>query len=306
LRPVTEVLEGLPPLSPRWMALLDFAAGYYQRQVGELALGVLPPELRKVDDRQLGRRLTRLLREPPQATPSDTAESPVLSAEQAAALDALRDAPPGPTLLHGVTGSGKTEVYLQAAERALAAGRQALVLVPEINLTPQLEARFAARFPGRRLVSLHSALTPAQRLNHWLLAHLGRADLVLGTRLAVFASMPRLGLIVVDEEHDPSFKQQEGARYSARDLAVYRGTWSSVPVLLGSATPSLETWQRTLEGRYRRLALAQRIGDGAMPRVRLLDTNNLPRRNGVLPVLAAPLLDACSSASPAASRACCC
>ncbi len=166
------------------------------------------------------------------------------------------------------------------------------MLVPEINLTPQLEARFAARFPGRRLVSLHSALTPAQRLNHWLLAHLGRADLVLGTRLAVFASMPRLGLIVVDEEHDPSFKQQEGARYSARDLAVYRGHLDSVPVLLGSATPSLETWQRTLEGRYRRLTLAQRIGDGVMPRVRLIDTNNLPRRNGVLPPLAAPLLDA--------------
>ena len=193
LRPVTEVLEGLPPLSPRWMALLDFAAGYYQRQVGELALGVLPPELRKVDDRQLGRRLTRLLREPQATDMPSLAAAPVLSAEQAAVLDVLRDAPPGPTLLHGVTGSGKTEVYLQAAERALAGGRQVLVLVPEINLTPQLEARFAARFPGRRLVSLHSALTPAQRLNHWLLAHLGRADLVLGTRLAVFASMPRLG-----------------------------------------------------------------------------------------------------------------
>ena len=292
LRPVTEVLEGLPPLAPQWMALLDFAAGYYQRQVGELALGVLPPELRKVDDRQLGRRLTRLLREPPPDVSPTTAASPVLSADQAAALDALRDAPPGPTLLHGVTGSGKTEVYLQAAERALANGRQALVLVPEINLTPQLEARFAARFPGRRLVSLHSALTPAQRLNHWLLAHLGRADLVLGTRLAVFASMPRLGLIVVDEEHDPSFKQQEGARYSARDLAVYRGHLDKVPVLLGSATPSLESWQRALQGRYRRLTLAQRIGDGVMPRVRLLDTNHLPRRNGVLPALAAPLLDA--------------
>ena len=107
--------------------------------------------------------------------------------------------------------------------RRCAAGKQALVLVPEINLTPQLEQRFAARFPGRRLVSLHSALTPAQRLQHWLSAHLGEADLVLGTRLAVFASLPRLGLIVVDEEHDPSYKQQDGARYSARDLAVYRG-----------------------------------------------------------------------------------
>ena len=292
LRPVTEVLEGLPPMSSRWMALLDFAAGYYQRQVGELALGVLPPELRKVDDRQLGRRLTRLLKEPqPGSTPIQVA-APELSAEQSRVLAALRDAPPGPTLLHGVTGSGKTEVYLQAAEHALRQGRQVLVLVPEINLTPQLEARFAARFPGRCLVSLHSALTPAQRLNHWLLAHLGRADLVLGTRLAVFASMPRLGLVVVDEEHDPSFKQQEGARYSARDLAVYRGHLEGVPVLLGSATPSLESWHRALEGRYRRLTLAQRIGDGVMPRVRLLDTNTLPRRNGVLPALAAPLLDA--------------
>ena len=292
LRPVTEVLEGLPPLPLNWLALLDFAAGYYQRQVGELALGVLPPELRKVDDRQLGRRLLRLLKELPPDPSAAVAAAPVLSGDQAAALEALRDNPLGTVLLHGVTGSGKTEVYLQAAERALAAGRQALVLVPEINLTPQLEARFAARFPGRRLVSLHSALTPAQRLNHWLLAHLGRADLVLGTRLAVFAAMPRLGLIVVDEEHDPSFKQQEGARYSARDLAVYRGHLEQVPVLLGSATPSLETWQRALEGRYRCLSLSQRIGQGALPKVRLLDTNHLPRTRGALPALAAPLLDA--------------
>ncbi|MEN9629682.1 MAG: hypothetical protein RJA10_2909 [Pseudomonadota bacterium] len=292
LRPVSEVLEGLPPLSPAWLALLDFAAGYYQRHVGELALSVLPPELRKVDDRQLGRRLSRLLREAAPAATPGAAGGPPLSADQAAALESLRATADGTALLHGVTGSGKTEVYLQLAEQALAADRQALVLVPEINLTPQLEARFAARFPGRVLVSLHSGLTPAQRLNHWLLAHLGRADLVLGTRLAVFASMPRLGLIVVDEEHDPSFKQQEGARYSARDLAVYRGHQQKVPVLLGSATPSLETWQRALEGRYRRLTLAQRIGSGALPRVRLLDTNNLPRRNGVLPALAAPLLDA--------------
>jgi primosomal protein N' (replication factor Y) len=293
VRPLTEVLEGLPPLPPAWLSLLTFAAGYYQRHVGELALGVLPPELRRVDDRQLGRRLTRLLHDPPPATAPSPSPSPPLSCEQAAALAALQDGPSvGTTLLHGVTGSGKTEVYLQAAARALQAGRQALVLVPEINLTPQLEARFAARFPGRKLVSLHSGLTAAQRINHWLLAHLGRADLVLGTRLAVFASMPRLGLIVVDEEHDPSFKQQEGARYSARDLAVYRGHLEQVPVLLGSATPSLETWQRAREGRYRRLTMTERIGQGEMPRVRLLDTHNLPRQRGVLPALAAPLLDA--------------
>ena len=292
LRPVADVLEGLPPLPAPWRALVDFAAAYYQRHVGELALGVLPPELRKVDDRQLGRRLTRLLQPPAAAMTGEAAAPPALSPDQARALAALREAPAGTHLLHGVTGSGKTEVYLQVAASALEAGRQALVLVPEINLTPQLEARFAARFPGRRLVSLHSALTPAQRINHWLLAHLGRADLVLGTRLAVFAALPRLGLIVVDEEHDPSFKQQEGARYSARDLAVYRGQLEQVPVLLGSATPSLESWQRALEGRYRRLSLPLRIGQGTLPRVRLLDTNGLPRQRGVLPALAAPLLDA--------------
>jgi primosomal protein N' (replication factor Y) len=295
LRSVIEALEGLPPLSSSWRSLVEFAAAYYQRPVGELGLGVLPPELRKSDDRQLARRLTRLLREPP-APAADAAPpvnaAPALSDDQAAALAALQAMDAGTALLHGVTGSGKTEVYLRAAEAALAAGRQALLLVPEINLTPQLEGRLAARFPGRRLVSLHSALTPAQRLNHWLLAHLGRADLVLGTRLAVFASMPRLGLIVVDEEHDPSFKQQEGARYSARDLAVYRGHLEKLPVILGSATPALETWQRALEGRYRRLTLAARIGQGAMPRVRLLDTAKLPRTRGVLPALAAPLLAA--------------
>ena len=233
----------------------------------------------------------------PAATPPSAPPRPEASAEQSAALAALesmRSAPGGPlpVLLHGVTGSGKTEVYLRAADAALQRGGQALVLVPEINLTPQLEARFAERFPGRVLVSLHSGLTPAQRLRHWLLAHLGRADLVLGTRLAVFASMPRLQLIVVDEEHDPSFKQQEGARYSARDLAVWRARQLSVPVLLGSATPSLETWQRVQEGRYMRLALAQRIGAGQMPQVRVFDMGRLPKAEGAERALAPPLLDA--------------
>jgi primosomal protein N' (replication factor Y) len=295
LRPVGAPLTSLAPLSAEWRALVDFAAGYYQRGVGELALAVLPPELRKLDDTRLARRLKRLLALHAPAAQQGPA-LPELSDEQAAALQALGSAVsaaavPKPVLLHGVTGSGKTEVYLRAAAAALAAGRQALVLVPEINLTPQLEARFAARFPGHRLVSLHSALTPAQRLRHWLQAHLGQAELVLGTRLAVFASMPRLGLIVVDEEHDPSFKQQEGARYSARDLAVWRAHQLGIPVLLGSATPSLETWQRVQEGRYKRLPMAQRIGGGVMPRVRLFDMGVLPRGSEER-VLAPPLLAA--------------
>jgi primosomal protein N' (replication factor Y) (superfamily II helicase) len=291
LRPVTESLASLSPLPAAWLRLVDFAASYYQRGIGELALSVLPPELRKLDDQRLARRVAKLQHAPATAA-GETVAPPTLNAEQAAALAALAQ-DTRPALLNGVTGSGKTEVYLHAAAHALAAGRQALVLVPEINLTPQLEARFSERFPGRRLVSLHSALTPAQRLRHWLLAHLGLADLVLGTRLAVFAPLPRLGLIVVDEEHDPSFKQQEGARYSARDLAVWRARDAAVPVLLGSATPSLESWQRVHEGRYRRLDLAQRIGGGAMPRVRLFDMGRLPREKGVdAPALAPPLLSA--------------
>jgi len=299
LRPVSAALASLPPLDAAWRGLIDFAAGYYQRGVGELALAVLPPELRRLDDAQLGRRIARLQREAetPLPAPADPPPRPVPSAEQSAALaalESLRSAPGGPlpVLLHGVTGSGKTEVYLRAADAALQRGGQALVLVPEINLTPQLEARFAERFPGRVLASLHSGLTPAQRLRHWLLAHLGRADLVLGTRLAVFASMPRLQLIVVDEEHDPSFKQQEGARYSARDLAVWRARQLGVPVLLGSATPSLETWQRVQEGRYVRLALAERIGAGQMPQVRVFDMGRLAKLEGAERVLAPPLLEA--------------
>jgi len=295
LRPVAQVLDSVPPLNEAWRRLVDFAAAYYQRSVGELALSVLPPELRKLDAPALASRVARLRKRlaGPTAAP-DAPLPPPLQAEQQAALLAL-NAPreQAPTaLLHGVTGSGKTEVYLQAAAQTLAAGRQVLVLVPEINLTPQLQARFEARFAGRRLVALHSALTPAQRLRAWLTAHLGEADLVLGTRLAVFASMPRLGLIVVDEEHDPSYKQQEGARYSARDLAVYRGHLEGVPVLLGSATPSLESWQRAEEGRYLRLAMRERVGGGTLPRVRLVDMNLLPRAPGITYALSPQLTEA--------------
>jgi primosomal protein N' (replication factor Y) len=259
-------------------------------------MAVLPPELRKIDQTRLARRVARVRAQPRLAPALATGEAPTatpptLNDEQRAAVQAI-DQATRPVLLHGVTGSGKTEVYLHAAAQALARGRQALVLVPEINLTPQLEARFAERFPGQVLVSLHSALTPAQRLRHWLLAHLGLADLVLGTRLAVFAPLPRLGLIVVDEEHDPSFKQQEGARYSARDLAVWRAHQLKIPVVLGSATPSLETWHRAQEGRYQRVPLLQRIGGGAMPRVRLLDMTQLPRVESGERVLAPALLAA--------------
>jgi primosomal protein N' (replication factor Y) (superfamily II helicase) len=295
LKNVLQAVTALPPLGARWCELIAFTAGYYQRGLGEVALSVLPPELRKLDNAQIANRIAKLHKAmaASEAAPVEV-DLPDLSADQAEVLDQLAAVQDKPhtTLLFGVTGSGKTEVYLRAAAAALASGKQALVLVPEINLTPQLEARFTERFQGRHIVSLHSGLTPAQRLRSWLAAHLGLADLVLGTRLAVFASMPRLGLIVVDEEHDPSYKQQEGARYSARDLAVYRGKLEGAPVLLGSATPSLESWQRAEEGRYVRLALPARIGGGVLPKVRLVDMNQQPKSSGANSALSPPLIAA--------------
>ena len=299
IREITEACDALPPLPLAWCELVAFAASYYQRGIGEIALSVLPAELRRLGNAAVANRLARLdkrLQAEPAVDPATLQTPPTLAPAQAEASEriaaAMAGAEPGTVLLHGTTGSGKTEVYLRAAAAALAAGKQALVLVPEINLTPQLVARFAARFAGKRIVALHSGLTPAERLRHWLLAHTGRADIVLGTRLAVFASLPRLGLIVVDEEHDPSYKQQEGARYSARDLAVWRGRNEHALVVLGSATPSLESWQRAETGHYLRLSLPGRIGGAAWPEVRLVDMNLLPRSRGTPAALAPALVAA--------------
>jgi primosomal protein N' (replication factor Y) len=303
-RHVAGVLEGLPPLSATWRKLVQFTAGYYQRSLGEVALAALPPQLRDLSSVQLARRLKRPVADTSHAPSTTNLIAPSL--EQTRAI-AEFDADTRPALLFGATGSGKTEVYLRAAARVLEQdpAAQVLVMVPEINLTPQLQARFEERFAHlgkERVVALHSGLTPAQRLKSWLAAHAGHARLVLGTRMAVFASLPNLRLLVVDEEHDPSYKQQEGARYSARDLAVYRAkietedaTHDHGPcrVLLGSATPSLESWQATLAGRYQRLTMSERVaandgGQGSLPTVRRVDMNHQPKHC----VIAPPLLDA--------------
>src|SRR5690606_15399646 len=175
---------------------------------------------------------------------------PELTAEQRAALDAIVADRDGYRcyLLHGATGSGKTEVYLRLIARELEAGRQTLLLVPEIGLTPQLVGRLERRF-GRTLAVLHSALTDRERLDAWHAARSGTAGIVVGTRSAVFAPLAAPGLLIVDEEHDPSFKQQTGFRYSARDLAVLRAQRLRVPVVLGSATPSLESFHNARQGR---------------------------------------------------------
>lgn len=183
-------------------------------------------------------------------------------------------------LLDGVTGSGKTEVYLQLVARCLQADRQALILVPEIGLTPQLLARFHRRF-AVPIAVLHSALADGERLNGWLAARAGQAPIVIGTRSAVFAPLPNLGLIVVDEEHDPSFKQQDGFRYSARDVAVTRAHRAGVPILLGSATPALETLANARAGRYAHLRLPERAGGARAPALRLLDVRHQRGSGGV-------------------------
>jgi primosomal protein N' (replication factor Y) len=205
------------------------------------------------------------------------------NAEQCAAIDSI-DLAGGftPFLLDGVTGSGKTEVYLQAIAACLARGRQALVLVPEIGLTPQLLARFRARL-GVPVHASHSGLSDGERARVWTAAWRGEARVVVGTRSAVFTPLPEAGLIVVDEEHDTSYKQQDGIRYHARDFALVRGKALDVAVVLGSATPSLESLHNANEGRYRHLRLTRRAGAARAPQVRVVDVRKRPLQAGLSP-----------------------
>lgn len=207
---------------------------------------------------------------------------PMLHAEQATAVSAVIEALDGfaPFLLDGVTGSGKTEVYLEAIRACLARGRQALVLVPEIGLTPQTLQRFRARL-GIAVDAFHSGLGDAERAATWTRMYRGETRVLVGTRSAIFAPLCDPGLIVIDEEHDASYKQQDGVRYSARDLALVRGKHLGVPVLLGSATPSLESLAHARDGRYRHLRLRQRAGGAQPPRVRVLDVRKRSLQAGL-------------------------
>ncbi|MDR5752085.1 MULTISPECIES: primosomal protein N' [unclassified Caballeronia] len=353
LRAVDAICDVCAPLADEWRALAAFAADYYQRGLGEVALPALPqalrdasrwarlfapqeryrllpagraalpdalparasalrrlaealaaqPTLAAADARALHPKASATLddwqsrgwvaletvddttsaAQPPALT--DDALLPRLTPEQQEAVDAITAAHRfAPFLLHGVTGSGKTEVYLHALAGLLHArpDAQALVLVPEINLTPQFEAAFRTRFaalPDGAIVTMHSGLAEGERARNWIAAHTGRARIVLGTRLAILASLPKLSLIVVDEEHDPAYKQQEGLRYSARDLAIYRAKQLGIPVVLGSATPSLESWWQAEQGRYTRLSLTRRaVAEAVLPAVKLVDLEEEHRR----------------------------
>ena len=215
-----------------------------------------------------------------------TQPAPPLNPQQQQAVDSV-SAGYQCYLLEGITGSGKTEVYLQLIARCLQQGKQALVLIPEIGLTPQTMARFQRRF-STPMVMLHSALTDRERALAWQQARTGQAQIVIGTRSAIFSDLPELGLIIIDEEHDSSFKQQDGFRYSARDIGIKRAYDHNIPIVLGSATPSLETLHNALQGKYRHLKLTQRATGASLPPLQLVDIRNAPLQSG----FSQPALDA--------------
>ena len=251
--------------APAQQAALRALGAGPQRRAELLAAGHTAPTLRTL--------LQKGWVEPCDANvPGARAPAPKLHPEQAAAVAALTNDLGAfrATLLQGITGSGKTEVYLRVIEKVLAAGQQALVLVPEIGLTPQTAQRLAARL-GAPVHTLHSSMAPGLRNQRWEAGRSGVPMVLLGTRSSLFAPLPKLGLIVVDEEHDDSYKQQDGVRYSARDVAVKRASLQGCPVVLGSATPALETLENARQGRYGHLRLRHRAGQAQAPRQRFVD-----------------------------------
>lgn len=268
LKPVTEILDDEPLLDPHMLELTRWVARTYHCGWGEAIAAALPAPLRRGKGGMTPRG--------EETAPHPAATSPLrLTVEQQLAFEAILPAVLEPRhevfLLHGVTGSGKTEVYLQAIQEALDRGRSAIVLVPEISLTPQAIHRFEGRF-GRGIVAvLHSAMLESRRYQEWRRIHSGEARVVVGARSAVFAPVRALGLIVVDEEHEPSYKQEDAPRYHAREVAIERGRLAGAPVVLGSATPALETYARAAEGKIRLLELKGRIDEVPLPQVEVVD-----------------------------------
>lgn len=272
LKAVISILDTSPLIPAHLLKLWLWAARYYQHPLGEVLHTLMPAGLRGTAKAKTKRRASDAKTATSDASqPAEAARQ--LNPEQQLACEQINQSHGRyqSFLLDGVTGSGKTEVYLQAIAYTRSQGKQALVLVPEISLTPQTLARFRERF-REPIAVMHSGLTPRQRLNAWLAAATGEAGIIVGTRSAVFTPMAAPGLIVIDEEHDGSFKQQDGFRYSARDLAVMRASSEHIPIVLGSATPSLESLHNAATGRYQRLRLLHRAGDAALPEFRLIDT----------------------------------
>lgn len=260
-----------------WQQLQALAPAFNLDQLQKL--GIKPSQLKTFIEKQW----LHAVQPQPQEVNLQLAQQPLkLNPEQATVVEHLATAHKQFSchLLNGVTGSGKTEVYLQAMAHQLAAGQRVLLLVPEIGLTPQLMQRLEARFCNR-VLALHSGLTDHQRLNVWQQAKLGQADIIIGTRSALFTPIPKLGLIIIDEEHDQAYKQQEGFRYHGRDLAIKRASDAKIPILLGSATPSLESLANVARGRFTQWLLTQRAGGASEQRYEVVDLRNQPQQAGI-------------------------
>ncbi|AJC50191.1 replication restart helicase PriA [Coxiella endosymbiont of Amblyomma americanum] len=263
LKPVISVLEREPLVPLSLLKLLQWASNYYHYPVGEIILGVLPKIFRQ------GKCINTINNE---VSSYDIPHNPLtLNSYQKNAITTIINSRNFQTfLLLGITGSGKTEVYLHCIDAIIKRGKQALVLVPEIGLTPQTVKRFRERF-NVPIVVFHSNLTDRKRAQAWVMAKNGIAKIIIGTRSAVFTPFLNIGIIILDEEHDISFKQQSGFRYSARDLAVMRGRFENIPIVLGSATPSLESFYNTKHKNYKLLSLPKRAGKACLPRITLID-----------------------------------
>jgi primosomal protein N' (replication factor Y) (superfamily II helicase) len=301
LKDIVSVLCPELTLPTWWMQLTAFAAQYYHRSPGELALPAIPKLLRSLPKNTGRKTATPWARNTARAaklraweSPEASSGVPELTSDQVIALDALLPRLPASsgfsvTLLRGVTGSGKTEVYLRAVAHILQDPQaQALLLVPEIGLTPQFLASLQARFPGMLIAALNSGMADGERAAHWQAAVTGQARLIVGTRLAVFTPFHHLRLVVVDEEHDPSYKQAEGVHYSGRDMAIALASHVRCAVVLGSATPSMESWDAAQRGRYHLLELPDRVGKVALPTVHLINVRGQCAEHG----LSKPAIDA--------------
>jgi primosomal protein N' (replication factor Y) len=281
---VGEVLDRSSLLRPDVLDLCRWIADYYLAPLGEVLKSALPPAITK-------KHLARF--DPGPEVPHEKPTAPFkLTTEQLTALYAIEKAEGFSTLLlHGVTGSGKTEIYIQAAEIALSRGNTCLVLVPEIGLTPQLTERFAARFPGRVAV-LHSSLTRKQRIEEWLRILHGRAPVVVGTRSAIFAPLQNLKLIIVDEEHETTYKQEETPRYHARDTAIIRAQRLGATVVLGSATPSMESFRNAERKKFEYVHLTARVEDRPLPDVEIVNMREEYASEGKQAIFSRRLLQA--------------
>ena len=275
LKPITEIIDETPIFTKEILDLCLWASDYYHHPIGEVLFYALPTKLRQGKPAELKFKKSTV-------KPGEKTTPIKLNDEQKNAVDQILKYKNSFQcfLLHGVTGSGKTEVYLQVIQKLLDQEKQALILVPEIALTPQTISRFQKRF-NEKTVCMHSSLNPTERLNAWIMAKSGEAKIIIGTRSAIFTPCKNLGIIILDEEHDLSFKQQDGFRYSARNLAIIRAQRNNIPIVLGSATPSLETLYNILNKNFQTLSLPERVGSAIHPSFKMIDICNQTLDHGI-------------------------